>query len=206
VRFIARTRHINGYGLLNPRLDRLQRFEVSDEQRTKPEWITTCKEALLFFIPLNIHSRLLTLFNGRVVYHRHWDVFFNDMRGTWLLMGFIALCLSIGDVILLSQHATSIFGHLSLVLSCVTLFLAIYLHQKHSPHLLSTGPDISTYVMQHERYRGGLRPLAILLSLPQALVIYSGATLYVSVLLLLVQSSQATTVGPHMLHDLRGEL
>lgn len=83
---IARARNINSFGLDHARLDRFQGLENPDVAR-KPTGLLRFMDTVFFGIPSTIHGRLFKLFNGRVVYQRHWGVFFDDLRKTWIMMG-----------------------------------------------------------------------------------------------------------------------
>lgn len=85
--YLARARHINNFGLTNPRLDRLQGLHEFRELAYRPSFKLSLCEALTFLSSIPIWERLMDLFNGRVVYQRHWAVFFKDMRRNWFLMG-----------------------------------------------------------------------------------------------------------------------
>ncbi|KAG8991801.1 hypothetical protein FRB90_001217, partial [Tulasnella sp. 427] len=197
---VGRARHINSYGLPNARLDRLQGYtEFIPVQRSHT--MTLCESAT-FFISIGILRRMSTLFNGRVVYHRHWDVFFQDIRSTWLktsgVSGLILLC----DVALMASKLNNIATSASASLGGASIFIGIFLHQKHPQWQLATGPDIvspiirsvrvranesiaqSQYVMSVEDYWQGLRPLSIVLALPQAVSIYSALLFHLGLLLI----------------------
>lgn len=85
--FIARTRHINHYGLEAPRLDRLQGLYEYTKSQTNTSLKYTLFEVLSFYLSVQIFVRITALWNGRVVYHRHWRLFFADMRAEWGRMG-----------------------------------------------------------------------------------------------------------------------
>lgn len=170
---MARARHINNFGLENPRLDRLQGFYEYRETAYRQSLKLTLAEALTFFIPIPTLDRLMNLFNGRVVYQRHWAVFFNDVRRNWVLMGSLSAATLICDIILLSNNVATTFTAASASFASASVFIAVYLYQLHPEYQLGTGPEISAYVMKYEDYHHGLRPLSIALALPQALTIYS---------------------------------
>lgn len=39
---------------------------------------------MCFSLSLQIFARLSEMWNGRVVYQRHWHIFFKDMRADWM--------------------------------------------------------------------------------------------------------------------------
>lgn len=80
----------------------------------------------------------------------------------------------------------------------------MYLHATHPEQNLKTGHDIvstlltpnadrrlivhqSTYVMRWEDYYNGLRPLSVVLALPQALMIYAGAAFYLGLIQIILE-------------------
>ncbi|KAG8901137.1 hypothetical protein FRB99_005509, partial [Tulasnella sp. 403] len=180
---ISRARHINSYGQTNARLDRLQTLGQQENSKYSP--LLSLLEVATFLAPLSIHSRLSTLFIGRVVYQRHWQVFFDDMRRNWSQMCALSVTICMGNILLFSKGSTTLPGIASTSLAGASTFAALYLHSKHPEYLLKTGPDISTYIMSVESYWFGLRPLAIVLAVPQALAIYSALAFQVALLSLL---------------------
>lgn len=83
-RYKARTRHINEWGLSHPRLDRLQDIHIHGQNQDNPSRILAFGEFLSFNTFRRTLSRLTTLWNRRVVYVRHWNVFGKEMREEWL--------------------------------------------------------------------------------------------------------------------------
>lgn len=81
---LARARHINRFGLVAPRLDRLQEL---DERPPEPSISLSLVEGLSFHMSHHIFDRLAELFACGVVYPRHWSAFFEAMRGEWVRTG-----------------------------------------------------------------------------------------------------------------------
>jgi len=171
---IHRARDINGYGLDNPRLDRLQGLDEFSRLQKTPSFRLNWLDILTFNLSSDVHKRLISLWNGRVVYQRHWGPFFATMRQDWLRMGGVGVVMWLGNTTLLASGCRSVFVFGSTALSLASACLAFLLHQKHADHLLSTGSDIGSYVMRVESVSYGLRPVAIIYILPQALVVYAG--------------------------------
>ncbi|KIO22661.1 hypothetical protein M407DRAFT_27845 [Tulasnella calospora MUT 4182] len=178
---VGRARHINSYGLPNARLDRLQGFvDYTPVQRSIT--MTLC-DSVTFGVSISILQRMSTLFNGRVVYHRHWDIFFHDLRGTWVKTGCIGGLILLCDMALIASELNNVATMASASLSGASIFIALLLHQKHPQWKLATGPDISQYVMSVEDYYQGLRPLSIILALPQTVSIYAALFFHIGLLL-----------------------
>lgn len=80
---IARTRAINYWGEENARLDSLQGVNEFHRLHSHPDPVLGVIEALFFFGPEVYFNRLTTLWNGRIVYARCWEVFLEEMRTEW---------------------------------------------------------------------------------------------------------------------------
>ncbi|KAG8892026.1 hypothetical protein FRB99_003166 [Tulasnella sp. 403] len=175
------------YGMDSPRLDRLQNLpEYMKSQQGTSSFISTM-EVLVFFLNVAIHNRLMNLFNARVVYQRHWRIFFDDMRLAWAKMRTIGIVILAADVLLIASGKSIYFTAASASLAGASVYSSVYLHQKHPEHQLATGPDISVYVMSVENYYYGLRPLSIILTLPHALVIYAAVFLHTALLFIVLK-------------------
>lgn len=178
---VGRARHINSFGLPNARLDRLQGFVDYTPVRSSLS-MTICETAT-FSISISILRRMSTLFNGRVVFHRHWDIFFKDLRGTWMKSSCVGAVILLCDMALIASRLNNIATMASASLSGASIVIGLFLHQKHPQWKLATGPEISQYVMSVEDYYQGLRPLSIILALPQTLGIYAALFFHIGLLL-----------------------
>lgn len=52
----------------------------------KPSVLLKTGDFITFYLSRNTFTRLTSMWNGRVVYQRHWHVFFQEMRADWLRM------------------------------------------------------------------------------------------------------------------------
>ncbi|KIO16880.1 hypothetical protein M407DRAFT_33471 [Tulasnella calospora MUT 4182] len=181
---ISRVRYMNRHGLPGPRLDRLQGIESFIAGQLKRSVVLSIAEYLCFNIPKGMFYQLSELWNGRLVYIRHWDRFLDEYRGMCLRMA----CVS-GGIICLATFAVSsksLNNGLAAAtsLGSIALFTSLYLYEQHSRARIGTATDVSTYLSKSESFQHGLRPLSILLSLPQALTIWAGLLFQVGLFLL----------------------
>ncbi|KAG8976139.1 hypothetical protein FRB90_009275, partial [Tulasnella sp. 427] len=190
---IARVRHINQYGLNSPRLDRLQGLYEYYQSQQKPSFKITLGEAFCFWMSRSTFTRLTALWNGRVVYQRHWHRFFDGMHAGWIKMGVLSLVIWAIDAGLLATGHQAPTVMASASLSGASVLISLILHQAHSRDRLATAPDISAYIMQVEDYYHGLRPLSIIFSLPHALTAYSALLLQSSLLMIAIKNLTSLT-------------
>ncbi|KAG8934686.1 hypothetical protein FRC01_001087 [Tulasnella sp. 417] len=80
---ITRVRHINNYGLPGPRLDRNQGL-VEFKKSQQPTLILRILDVLFLTLPRSKFDLITELWNGRVVFQRHWHTYFDDQRREWL--------------------------------------------------------------------------------------------------------------------------
>ncbi|KAG8949375.1 hypothetical protein FRC04_008610 [Tulasnella sp. 424] len=83
---ISRARHIHGYGTQNARLDRFQGLEGSLSQQVTWSLPLALGEAVALGYSRHLFRRMTELWNGRVMYQRHWETFLGDMRREWMQM------------------------------------------------------------------------------------------------------------------------
>lgn len=187
---ICRVRHINAYGLQNPRLDRLQGLDAYLMSQTKSSLKLVFGELLCLYMSRPTFYRLTALWNGRVVYQRHWHAFFKDIQADWNRMAILSVVVLIADTVLLATgHVTPIvMASASLAGACI--LLSVLLIQKYSVEKLATGPDISNFIMQAEDYYHGLRPLSITFTLPRVLTMYSAILFQVALFSRAMESSK----------------
>lgn len=86
---VARVRHINGYGLKYPRLDRLQGLGDYSSMQARRSLKWAVAELVCFNTPRQLFGRITALWNGRIVYQRHWHTLFDELRREWELMALI---------------------------------------------------------------------------------------------------------------------
>ncbi|KAG9014794.1 hypothetical protein FRB90_005171 [Tulasnella sp. 427] len=165
---ICRIRHINRYGLPNPRLDRLQGLDSYLQQQTRQSLVLAFGEALCFGMSRKVFYKLTELWNGRIVYQRHWQPFLEDQRSEWrwtVLGGLYLLFMNTVQVIYGTSTTLLVFSFSATLASSLMAGLMI---QTHSKDRLKTASDISSYVSMTENVHHGLRPLSIAYTLPKA--------------------------------------
>ncbi|KAG8990637.1 hypothetical protein FRB90_001689 [Tulasnella sp. 427] len=170
---ICRIRHINRYGLSNPRLDRLQGLDSYLQQQTRRSPVLAFGEALCFGMSRKIFYKLTELWNGRIVYQRHWQPFLEDQRSEWrwtVLGGLYLVSMNTVQVIYGTSTTPLVFSFSATLASSLMAGLMI---QTHSKDRLKTASDISSYVSMTENVRHGLRPLSIAYTLPKALLTWA---------------------------------
>ncbi|KIO30638.1 hypothetical protein M407DRAFT_20354 [Tulasnella calospora MUT 4182] len=169
---ICRSRLINRHGLSHPRVDRLQGFDAYLSQQTGKSLALILGDALCLGMSKRTFTQLTELWNGRIVYQRHWQPFLEGQRSEWRWTVFGGLYLTMmiafqgiyGTSFILLVASASFAGS-AIVLSTLML-------HAHSAERLKTASDISSYIFMTESFTDGLRPLSITFTLPKALLGY----------------------------------
>lgn len=190
---ISRVRYMNRHGLPGPRLDRLQGLDAFVAGQLKHSVVLSIAEFLCFNLPKRTFYQLSELWNGRLVYIRHWDSFLDEYRGTCLRMASVSggiICLA---TLLLPSKSLNNGIAAAASLSSIALFTSLYLYESHSNARLGTAMDVSAYLSRSESFRHGLRPLSILLSLPQALTIWAGLLFQIGLVQLVTPRDASST-------------
>jgi len=136
---------------------------------------------------------MTALWNGRVVYQRHWHTFFDDLNREWLRMGGLSLAVFLADTMLFASGRMTTPFIISGSLAGSAIFSAVFLHQTHSGGRLATAPDISSYIVKVEDFNHGLRPLSLTFTLPHALASYSAIFLAMGLLMLSLENAATFT-------------
>jgi len=192
---IARARHINSWGVDGPRLDRLQGVAEFSQSQIKDSPILAIGELCTFHLSKNVFKKLSSMWNGRVVYQRHWHSFFQDMRIQWRRMAELSIVIWLGNCTLVASGLSSVCLAGSMAISGSSIFISVALIYKHSEQALANGPDVSRYIMSVESYHHGLRPTAIVYVLPHALTAYSAILINVALVGMVMEGISRLTDG-----------
>ncbi|KAG8951197.1 hypothetical protein FRC04_006679 [Tulasnella sp. 424] len=184
---ITRVRHINGYSLPGPRLDRNQGLaEFKNGQR--PNFILRVLDILFLTLSRPKFDRITELWNGRVVFQRHWHVYFEELRSEWLRLAVLGLALFIvGGIAIVVRGPTPLVAAAT-SLASLSVISALALYERHSRWRFNTASDISSWIRSVESSRSGLLPLAIKFTMPQTTAMYSAFLLLMALLMLAADS------------------
>lgn len=97
------------WGLSHPRLDRLQDLPYYASQ-TPTNVLFDVGNIISFDHSRQIFVRLSALWNGRVVYQRHWHTFLQELRSEWLRAVALVSCESVATILLLIELELE-YGH-----------------------------------------------------------------------------------------------
>ncbi|KAG8934725.1 hypothetical protein FRC01_000771 [Tulasnella sp. 417] len=156
---VTRVRHINGYSLPGPRLDRSQGLEEFKKGQ-RPSAILRVLNTLLLALPQSKFDRITELWNGRVVFQRHWHSYFDDQRSEWLRLAVLGFAVFIVAVILIMADGQNLLAVTSASLAAASVISALTLYERHSRSKFNTAADISSWIMSVESSQSGLFPLA----------------------------------------------
>ncbi|KAG8929752.1 hypothetical protein FRC02_005100 [Tulasnella sp. 418] len=199
---IARTRHVNAYGLRVPRLDRLQGLGPTEGGEEISRILETLSGTILLGTPRTIFKRLRNLWHGRIVYQRHWQAFFEDIRREWIHSGCLALGIWIADVGLLylspAKTVSRDIATTSCGLAVTSVLLSSALYRIHGEDSLSGAYAITEYLIRVESYDYGLQPLSVMLSLPYAFALWSIFTFSAALVITLLEHMGGPTLSTIM--------
>ncbi|KAG8929753.1 hypothetical protein FRC02_005101 [Tulasnella sp. 418] len=188
---IARTRHVNAYGLKAPRLDRLQSLGPTDIGEGSSRVLEALSNTVLLGTPRATLKRLRVLWHGRIVYQRHWQAFFYDIRREWIQSGVLSLGIWIASVgairLTIAQGASRDLATASCGFSVTGTLLSSALYKLHSEDQLSGAYAITEYLIRVESYEYGLQPLSIMLSLPYAFSLWAIFTFAIAMALAVLE-------------------
>jgi len=192
---IYRARFINFHGELDARLYRTQ-MEVSDWKSRHP--IMKLVFLVLFDAP-SIHlTALCDLYAGKVIYTDGWQKSMNNLCKYWqdmilqaivLLtanMSFLAIFNSTEQVIQESHAVTC--SMVSTILSTSSVVTGLLHVRKHTELIRLHAVQGDTFLHSASQTRLGLQPLAILYSLPYALLMWAVVSFIAAILLYAFQS------------------
>lgn len=169
---ICRSRYINRHGLPYPRVDRLQGVQSYLRQQTRESISMALGEALCLGMSKRTFARLTELWNGRIIYQRHWQPFLDQERSEWRWTALGGLYLLMMNGIQSGSGTSFILVVTSASFTCSAFILSALMLQAHSAERLKTASDISSYISMTESLDHGLRPLSIAFTLPKALLVY----------------------------------
>lgn len=180
---ICRSRHINRYGLPYPRVDRLQGLDSYLQQQTRKSVAMALGETFCLGMSKRTFAQLTELWNGRIVYQRHWQPFLERQRLEWKWTTLGGLYLLMMNVVQRLCGASIIPVVSSASFTCSSILVSALMIHTHSVERLKTASDISSYIYMAESFSHGLRPLSIAFTLPKALLGYgvlisAGSTLH----------------------------
>ncbi|KAG8965674.1 hypothetical protein FRC05_003062 [Tulasnella sp. 425] len=139
---ISRARHIHGYGTQNARLDRFQGLEGSLSQQVTWSLPLALGEAVALGYSRHLFRRMTELWNGRVMYQRHWETFLGDMRREWMQMTYFPLAIWMASIVLIASSKTCTAVFVAAWLAAAAMLASLYLLQTHAEDRLSTAPGI----------------------------------------------------------------
>ncbi|KIO27325.1 hypothetical protein M407DRAFT_23499 [Tulasnella calospora MUT 4182] len=173
---ICRSRRINRHGLAHPRIDRLQGLDSYLSQQTHRSVVMSLGEALCLGMPKTTFVQLTELWNGRIVYQRHWKPFLDRQRSKWRWTAFGALYLLGMNSVQRVCGTPFVYLLASTSFTCSALLVSALMLRAHSVERLKTASDLSSYISMVESFDHGLRPLSIAYTLPEALLAWAAFT------------------------------
>jgi hypothetical protein len=186
---LARSRFMNFYGEDAARLDRSQ--SVNPVQQVTSRWRSWVSRSLLFDMPLKYQSRLEALWVDRIVYVTMWQqcmqALVSELRDT-LCMAIFVWFASLTSL-LLPTNAGAPFRAMTMttmILSFSSAISAIIHIRRHRNRPSDTATDASHYLENSEHSEFGLQPLAMILTIPSALLTWSFITCGLSIVMLIL--------------------
>ncbi|TFK31898.1 hypothetical protein BDQ12DRAFT_739702 [Crucibulum laeve] len=194
-------RVLNYFGQYNARLSPSQSIHESEDY--KRTWLVKILAPLLFNSP-NIHlSTMEKLWVDKLTIQSHWIGFFNKLNIEWKGHTEIASLLLNANVAFLAipsvdsgnhtpSSAVQIASYLSILTSSASLILSLLLVRQFKTREKGTVHEVADFLNKSNRNHG-LENLAILFSLPYALLMWSMVAFLAAFLLLCVQNPSIWT-------------
>jgi len=197
---IYHTRFINFFGEKNARLFRTQ---IKPEEKPPSVWLKIAF-LLLFDAPSTHLITLQELWVDEVLYSEGWRKFMEALVADWqdlifwttvLLaanMSFLAIFNSEQQVIAESRAVTC--SLVSTLCSTVSIVIGLLHVRKHRPRARQHASDGNDYLQNAKHPTLGMRPLAIVYSLPYAFLMWAMVTFIAAILLYTFNTGLSTTI------------
>ncbi|KAF8531142.1 hypothetical protein JB92DRAFT_2853692 [Gautieria morchelliformis] len=160
--------------------------------------------AILLFQPHTELKELKSLWVDRIVYTEHWRTFIATRMQEWRSVSLLSAILLLVDTTLIIHYHQQpanggwltrlsgagtgcLTGTISLMLSMSTVIVSVTAIIVHQPLCTSHASDADGYLQNASHDTLGLQPLAIVLSLPRTLFMWSMATAGVALLMSSIQ-------------------
>ncbi|KAF9465056.1 hypothetical protein BDZ94DRAFT_1320650 [Collybia nuda] len=201
--FLCESRFHNFYGQYGARLARSQSIHGS-LQRRRSNLIKTLSP-LLFSAP-NVHLKVMEgLWVDKLTLKAPWSEFFAQLVEEW--KGHTASILLNANVAFLAipsndpgddqkvfyRSPTQIASYLSVITSSASMLLALLLLRQYQTRNRSNVEDTNKFLERSDHQTRGLETLAILYSLPYALLVWGLVTFFLAFFIMCFQDSDAVT-------------
>ncbi|KAJ3788474.1 hypothetical protein GGU10DRAFT_306920 [Lentinula aff. detonsa] len=181
----ARLRFLHFHGQPAARLDRDQSVHHNaDRLQNRRPWWMKCLSPALFSAPDLYYRILSNLWVDNLVHEAAWSDFVNKMNEEWqqlILFNTVLLNANVAFLAIQSIDDSSdspgrspeqIASFLSIVASFGSIILGLVLARKHRAKAKDTAEDAAKFLNSWERNRLGIASLAILYSVPYALLLW----------------------------------
>ncbi|KAF9465425.1 hypothetical protein BDZ94DRAFT_1253759 [Collybia nuda] len=207
-RFMFLVRQIqfhNFYGKYGARLSRTQ--TVYDLPKRSPTWLIKAMSPLFFSAP-DVHLKIMEgLWVDRLTLKGPWSSFFTQLLAEWKWYTTYAAILLNANVAFLAipsnDHGGSsntshrspaqVASYISVVTSSSSILLGLLLVRQYQTRDRSSIMDQNNFLMCNDHPTRGFEALAIIYSLPYALLIWGLVTFFIAFLSMCFQSSDIAT-------------
>ncbi|KIM46848.1 hypothetical protein M413DRAFT_63346, partial [Hebeloma cylindrosporum] len=172
------TRFLNYYGEPHARLER--NFSVHGDAINPRTWLIKSISVFLFFAPEVHLSMLQRMWVDGILHKSVWENAFQKMNDEWVEITFLATVILTATISFLNiSNITDDKNSLPYISSCISIaatigsiILGLLLKRQHQTKFRDTADDIERILMRWNHPSLGLETLAILYSLPYALVMW----------------------------------
>ncbi|KAJ3975702.1 hypothetical protein EV361DRAFT_945956 [Lentinula raphanica] len=181
----SRLRFLHFYGQPAARLDRDQSIhDKADRLQNRRPWWMKCFSPALFSAPDMYYRIFSNLWVDNLVHEAAWAEFVNQMNAEWeqiILFNTVLLNANVAFLAIQSIDNSSdspgrspaqISSFLSIVASFGSIILGLVLARKHRAKAKDTALDAANFLNSWEKNRLGIASLAILYSVPYALLLW----------------------------------
>ncbi|TFK44743.1 hypothetical protein BDQ12DRAFT_717895 [Crucibulum laeve] len=185
MKMIYRDRVLNYFGQYGVRLSRKQ--SIHGAEKPKHTWLIKILSPVLFCSP-DVHLTTMEgLWVDRLTIKPNWSEFFRKLNEEWIGHTVNASILLNANVAFLAipsndngnggpSSVVQILSYLSIVTSITSIMLGLLLVRQHKTRERGTVEEVAQFLKKRDHCTRGLETLAIMYSLPYALLIWSIVT------------------------------
>ncbi|KIO20521.1 hypothetical protein M407DRAFT_29838 [Tulasnella calospora MUT 4182] len=114
--------------------------------------VYVCLPNILFLnLPAPKFHRITELWNGRVVFQRHWHSYLDDQRSEWLRLAVLGFAVFIVGVFLIVEDGPNPLAVTSASLAAAEVISVLALYERYSRSKFNTASDISSWIILRKK-------------------------------------------------------
>lgn len=199
-----RDRFLNFHGQYGARLSRKQSIHIHDDHKPSRSYLFKILSPILFSAP-NVHLRTMTeIWADKLVIKALWGDYFTKLSDEWQGHTVYASILLTANIAFLAipsndagdvnfRSATQVASYVSVVTSFSSMMLALLLRRQHRTRECGSARELSVFLEKRPHVGYGLEILAIVYSLPYAILMWGMVTFFIAFFIMCFDKSTLPT-------------